>query len=80
MLQNIFHTFPTIKLIKSQFTKLLYFIQNSYHVYIDENGDASGNYTVLARGWAYNKRNTTGHGLIPVGTFDSPKGDDLPVS
>ncbi|XP_055854059.1 speract receptor [Episyrphus balteatus] len=49
-----------------------------YHVYIDENGDASGNYTVLARGWAYNKRNTTGHGLIPVGTFDSPKGDDLP--
>ncbi|EDW31140.1 GL20747 [Drosophila persimilis] len=40
-----------------------------YHVYIDENGDAAGNYTVLARGTARNGRNQTVLGLRPVGTF-----------
>ncbi|XP_032587491.1 speract receptor isoform X2 [Drosophila mojavensis] len=40
-----------------------------YHVYIDENGDAAGNYTVLARGTFRNSRNQTALGLLPVGTF-----------
>ncbi|KAH8236103.1 hypothetical protein KR032_002606 [Drosophila birchii] len=40
-----------------------------YHVYIDENGDAAGNYTVLARGKVRNGRNHTVLGLRPVGTF-----------
>ncbi|XP_017128461.1 speract receptor isoform X2 [Drosophila elegans] len=40
-----------------------------YHVYIDENGDAAGNYTVLARGTVRNGRNQTVLGLRPVGTF-----------
>ncbi|ALC44253.1 CG10738 [Drosophila busckii] len=40
-----------------------------YHVYIDENGDAAGNYTVLARGIVRNNRNQTVVGLIPTGTF-----------
>ncbi|KAH8419517.1 hypothetical protein KR222_004069 [Zaprionus bogoriensis] len=40
-----------------------------YHVYIDENGDAAGNYTVLARGTLRNNRNQTVFGLLPAGTF-----------
>ncbi|XP_030571352.1 speract receptor isoform X2 [Drosophila novamexicana] len=40
-----------------------------YHVYIDENGDAAGNYTVLARGTIRNSRNQTVLGLLPAGTF-----------
>ncbi|XP_043071229.1 guanylate cyclase 32E isoform X2 [Drosophila grimshawi] len=40
-----------------------------YHVYIDENGDAAGNYTVLARGKHRNSHNQTVLGLLPAGTF-----------
>ncbi|XP_051862109.1 speract receptor isoform X1 [Drosophila albomicans] len=40
-----------------------------YHVYIDENGDAAGNYTVLVRGTVRNNRNQTVVGLMPAGTF-----------
>ncbi|KAL7734949.1 hypothetical protein ACLKA6_011215 [Drosophila palustris] len=40
-----------------------------YHVYIDENGDAAGNYTVLVRGRVRNNRNQTVLGLMPAGTF-----------
>ncbi|XP_030080171.1 speract receptor isoform X2 [Drosophila hydei] len=40
-----------------------------YHVYIDENGDAAGNYTVIARGTHRNNHNETVLGLLPVGTF-----------
>ncbi|XP_034480343.1 speract receptor [Drosophila innubila] len=40
-----------------------------YHVYIDENGDAAGNYTVLVRGRVRNNRNQTVLGLVPAGTF-----------
>lgn len=40
-----------------------------YHVYIDENGDAAGNYTVLVRGTVRNIRNQTVLGLMPAGTF-----------
>ncbi|XP_039964324.1 speract receptor isoform X1 [Bactrocera tryoni] len=49
-----------------------------YHVYIDENGDAAGNYTVLARGYARNSRNMTVPGLVPVGTFSQTQSDKLP--
>ncbi|XP_037807798.1 speract receptor isoform X2 [Lucilia sericata] len=49
-----------------------------YYVYIDENGDAAGNYTVLARGLARNQRNKTVPGLIPVGTFIQTQSDKLP--
>ncbi|XP_058980104.1 speract receptor [Musca domestica] len=49
-----------------------------YHVYIDENGDAAGNYTVLARGLARNHKNKTVPGLIPVGTFSQTQSDKLP--
>lgn len=58
----------------------------SYHVYIDENGDAAGNYTVLARGKVRNGRNQTVLGLRPVGTFShrnsslSSTSETLPVS
>lgn len=52
----------------------------SYHVYIDENGDAAGNYTVLARGYTRNHKNKTVPGLIPVGTFSQTQSDKLPVS
>jgi len=49
--------------------QLMVFLFSSYHVYIDENGDAAGNYTVLARGTVRNGRNQTVLGLRPVGTF-----------
>lgn len=61
------------------FFSFLTFI-HSYHVYIDENGDAAGNYTVLARGLARNRRNKTVPGLVPVGTFRQTCSDKLPVS
>jgi len=57
-------------------------------VYIDENGDAAGNYTVLARGTVRNIRNQTVLGLMPAGTFshksfnssNTSNNDALPVS
>uniref|UniRef100_A0A1I8PSJ2 Receptor ligand binding region domain-containing protein n=1 Tax=Stomoxys calcitrans TaxID=35570 RepID=A0A1I8PSJ2_STOCA len=49
-----------------------------YHVYIDENGDAAGNYTVLARGLTCNLKNKTVPGLMPVGTFSQTQSDKLP--
>lgn len=51
-------------------------------MYIDENGDAAGNYTVLARGLTRNHRNRTVGGLVPVGTFRQSMKyiDRLPVS
>lgn len=58
----------------------------SYHVYIDENGDAAGNYTVLSRGTVRNNRNQTVFGLLPAGTFSHKSSssysnsDALPVS
>lgn len=58
----------------------------SYHVYIDENGDAAGNYTVLSRGTVRNNRNQTVFGLLPAGTFSHKtsssygNSDVLPVS
>ncbi|XP_037933225.1 guanylate cyclase 32E [Teleopsis dalmanni] len=49
-----------------------------YHVYVDENGDAAGNYTVLAHGLARNHKNMTTPGLVPVGTFSQSQTDKLP--
>ena len=62
------------------FYKYCFHFSESYHVYIDENGDAAGNYTVLALGFAPNSRNQTVPGLIPVGTFGQPQADKMPVS
>lgn len=57
---------------------------HSYHVYIDENGDAAGNYTVIARGTHRNNHNETVLGLLPVGTFshktNNRSSEALPVS
>lgn len=55
-------------------------------MYIDENGDAAGNYTVLARGTVRNNRNQTVFGLLPAGSFSQVQSsnysnsDALPVS
>ncbi|XP_055383503.1 speract receptor [Condylostylus longicornis] len=49
-----------------------------YHVYVDENGDAAGNYTVLGRKLFRNNKNKTVYGLVPIGTFSAPKKDVLP--
>lgn len=48
-------------------------------MYIDENGDAAGNYTVLARRWVRTNGSST-VGLYPIGTFSPPQGNRIPVS
>lgn len=51
----------------------------SYMVYMDENGDAEGNYTLIARKKL--KGNEQQFGLIPVGIFSLRKMESrLPVS
>lgn len=48
-------------------------------VHIDENGDAEGNYTLIARKAL--KRNKEEFGLFPVGVFAlPPTSSRLPVS
>jgi guanylate cyclase, other len=46
-----------------------------YIVHVDDNGDAAGNYTILARKFL---NDTVGFGLVPVGIFSVPKGVQLP--
>ena len=47
--------------------------------YIDENGDAEGNYTVLARKPYYSQH--ANYSMLPVGQFEIAAGDRfLPVS
>ncbi|XP_063708724.1 guanylate cyclase 32E [Culicoides brevitarsis] len=48
-----------------------------YMVYIDENGDAAGNYTILARKMITNSSKNE-FGLFPIGTFSTPEGHLLP--
>lgn len=49
-------------------------------VYMDENGDAEGNYTLIARKAAHNKDEQE-FGLFPVGVFSLHRTDSrLPVS
>lgn len=48
-------------------------------VYIDENGDAAGNYTILSRKIITNSSKNE-YGLFPIGTFTTPEGHLLPVS
>lgn len=51
----------------------------SYIVYMDENGDAEGNYTLIARNKL--KGNEQEYGLFPVGVFSLRRTDSrLPVS
>ena len=48
-----------------------------YMVYMDENGDAEGNYTLIA----LDNRPTKGHGLYPIAYFvGKENGTNLPVS
>lgn len=49
-----------------------------YLVYVDENGDAAGNYTILSIKPSQN--NTTDYGLYPIGTFNAPQLIEIPVS
>lgn len=47
-----------------------------YMVYMDENGDAEGNYTLIA----LDNRPTKGHGLYPIAYFvGKENGTNLPV-
>lgn len=47
-------------------------------MYIDENGDAAGNYTILSiKGVSDNS--STVFGLYPIGTFSVPDGNQIPV-
>lgn len=57
-------------------------LQNSYHVYIDENGDAAGNYTILAlkRDHRQDSNLSMAYGLYPIGTFGLPDSNQIPVS
>lgn len=48
-------------------------------MYIDENGDAAGNYTILALKSMESNLSTT-NGLHPIGTFSPPNGNQIPVS
>lgn len=49
-----------------------------YLVYIDDNGDAAGNYTVLALRSIEANHSLT-DGLHPIGTFSQPDGNQIPV-
>lgn len=62
--------------------KIFYFFTrcfNSYLVYIDENGDAAGNYTILAREKLRESGREDDYGLYPVGTFSAPDQEQIPV-
>lgn len=50
-------------------------------MYIDENGDAAGNYTILALKKDQHKDNNTSmaYGLYPIGTFGLPNSIQIPV-
>lgn len=47
-------------------------------MYIDENGDAAGNYTILSIKSSQNNSNE--YGLYPIGTFNAPQLIKIPVS
>lgn len=47
-----------------------------YMVYMDQNGDAEGNYTLISR-----KKHSNHYGLHPIGVFQMPlNSSDIPVS
>lgn len=52
---------------------------NRFQVYIDENGDAAGNYSILAVRSAL-VNGTATYGLHPIGTFSPPNGHQIPVT
>lgn len=51
-------------------------------MYIDENGDAAGNYTILAlkKDHRQNNKSSNAYGLYPIGTFSLPDTKKIPVS
>lgn len=55
------------------------FFYGRYLVYIDENGDAAGNYTILAREKLREAGRENEYGLYPVGTFSAPDQEQIPV-
>lgn len=52
----------------------------SYLIHIDENGDATGNYTILARKPIPSASLEREYGLFPIGRFSTPSVDTIPVS
>lgn len=52
---------------------------SSYLVYIDENGDAAGNYTILSIKGVQDNSSMV-YGLYPIGTFSAPNGNQIPVN
>lgn len=46
---------------------------------MDENGDAAGNYTILALKGVQNGNLSKEYGLYPIGTFSQPGGIQIPV-
>lgn len=68
-----------IKFFSSNFF-LHHSLTHSYLVHVDENGDAAGNYTILARKTiALDEGGKHNYGLFPIGTFSAPDGDHIPV-
>ena len=53
-----------------------------YMVYMDENGDAEGNYTLVARKLMHNVDGvSTSYGIVPIGVFlMAGNSSHLPVS
>lgn len=51
-------------------------------MYIDENGDAAGNYTILAlkNDHRQDSNLSMAYGLYPIGTFGLPDSNQIPVS
>lgn len=50
-------------------------------MYIDENGDAAGNYTILAlkKDHRQDSNLSMTYGLYPIGTFGLPDNNQIPV-
>lgn len=59
--------------------QIFIFFYDRYLVYIDENGDAAGNYTILAREKLKENGREDEYGLYPVGTFSAPDQEQIPV-
>ncbi|XP_062715719.1 speract receptor isoform X1 [Aedes albopictus] len=49
-----------------------------YLIHIDENGDATGNYTILARKPIPTATSEREYGLFPIGRFSTPNADTIP--
>lgn len=66
-------------MMENRFLFNRFFVYDRYLVYIDENGDAAGNYTILAREKLKENGRDDEYGLYPVGTFSAPDQEQIPV-